>query len=236
MLGWRLYAVIFIVLVIGIVCAGFGAFYDAQKYCNGDQTCRFFQRFQWESILAGFLGLMGGLVVLYTTRQQMQQNTRLAQDQRDLAIKMDIDKGLFNLFEFIAEAKRYEKIIREYIGLYRPAPAETSAYETAIKQDTQLARQLAGIEITVKNAERFRRSSAVPVHLDRQITLIISNLETCKNRQFLAPWDHVRDGDGHTKEDIDQLADNITKFHETLEQYRNDLFLVRHAPTKQTPV
>lgn len=45
---------------------------DAVCLSSGSRTCQVWHNFQWESITAGALGLMGGIFVIASTRQQIQ--------------------------------------------------------------------------------------------------------------------------------------------------------------------
>lgn len=71
-------AIVFCALVLGPIAIGFGG--DIYDLNHGLLWTSFAKRLQWESILAGALGLAGGVFVIYSTRKQIEATEQATQE------------------------------------------------------------------------------------------------------------------------------------------------------------
>lgn len=185
---------------------------DLQCTPISTKLCLAWNKFNWETVLAGTIGLLGGLFVITSTRIMIE-------NQRTQSIQTAIDREIFVYLDIVAESRRYLEILRIAINTVRSEEDEIGITESE------------NINRIIENKQNLRTIEKYRHHLDHHINenldvppSIATELEELVD--YMGMFDDLT---GHPNESLiaKTFEMHIINFENAVDRYRQRLIETR---------
>ncbi len=185
----------------------------------------FAKRIQWESILAGALGLAGGLLVIESGREQIASNEKLSKSEREQFLRGEIDKHYENLFTFMVEAECIYEKLNTIINKLNSTLINTERQEYLYNNKKSLYEIIDRTSQLNKNISSDNFRSQVPLALTNKFEDILKRLRDLERE--LRKLCIESDFQSIIDKDMFQIKESISEFRTIFEDYRNKMFSLR---------
>ena|GEM_PF-2718489 len=206
-------ATIIAIAAVMIGIPAFLMFVDAACSPISNTICMQWRDFQWETVLAGSLGLAGGLSVIISTKMMISH-------EREHSIQIAVDQNIFAYLDIAAESRRYLALAKVLTGRsnvdrtkHNPESYADNVIEIINTQD-----QLKTIENYRNRLMEYVQNTQIPFAFADELDGLIDNMG------MFDELPHDPSGKGA----VEQFEESLVRFESALMRYREKLIEVRN--------
>jgi len=147
-----------------------GLWADLQCRPISSSLCSAWSKLSWETVLAGAIGLMGGLFVIVSTRMTISH-------EREHSAQTIVDQNLFLYLEIVAESRRYLDLAKALTGLIHFEQLDEDITEGSItEQKVDVRQRLKTIEEYRYHLLNYLQNEQVPFSFATELQSLVKDM------------------------------------------------------------